>query len=580
MDAYMFQTRTTPDGAYRFARGEPAYLPPLDASGRGTRAVQLERPLDFAAVTDHAESLGAVRLCSVGASPAYDLEACSAYRGSLDLGGGLDAALGRITERIEGLRSAEVCGADGARCREAAGDVWREIQEVAARHLDPCRFTTFVAYEYSPLPEATKIHRNVIFRGTQVPALPVSWHDEPEARGLWRRLRAECNDAGSGCRALAIPHNPNLSNGRMFLPEYGAASTPAQQAELAELRAGLEPLVEMMQMKGESECASSMWKVVGSDELCEFEKLRVPRPPDCEDGAGWGAMAGRGCMSRLDFVRYALLEGLREQERIGVNPYRFGFIGSTDIHDGTPGRVDEWSGGGNPLGRPSPGMNPGGLVAVWAEQNTREALFDAMLRREAYATSGPRITARFFGGWDYPPQLCDATDLAARGYAAGVPMGGELPPAPRAGASPVFAVSALRDPGTAAHPGGLLQRVQIVKVWLGEGDVFHQAVYDVAGDPRNGAGVDADTCQPRGPGAESLCAVWRDPEFDPGRPAVYYARVLENPSCRETAWLCAKSAAQQPAWCGDADLPRTIQERAWTSPIWYEPPEQLAAADR
>jgi hypothetical protein len=225
-------------------------------------------------------------------------------------------------------------------------------------------------------------------------------------------------------------------------------------------------------------------------------------------------------------------------------------------------------------------MNPGGLVAVWAEQNTREALFDAMLRREAYATSGPRITARFFGGWDYPPQLCDATDLAARGYAAGVPMGGELPPAPRAGASPVFAVSALRDPGTAAHPGGLLQRVQIVKVWLGEGDVFHQAVYDVAGDPRNGAGVDADTCQPRGPGAESLCAVWRDPEFDPGRPAVYYARVLENPSCRQTAWLCAKSAAQQPAWCGDADLPRTIQERAWTSPIWYEPPEQLAAADR
>jgi hypothetical protein len=579
MDAYIFAARATPDDAYRFARGEPLRLAPFEADGRGTRPVQLARPLDFAAVTDHSEFFGGVQLCAAADSPQRAGELCQEYLEPFDprATGSLAASVREIGRRMDLLKSAEHCGADGAACRSAAGEVWREMQASAARWLEPCRFTTFVAYEYSPIPEFTKLHRNVIFRGDSVPVLPISSLDEPSAAGLWRRLRRECDEAGRGCESLAIPHNPNLSNGQMFAVEAGGSRE--SRAELARLRAAVEPLLEMMQMKGDSECASGMWQVMGSDELCEFEKLRVnPTPPDCEGGTGKGALIGEGCASRLDFARYALLEGLRQEAELGVNPYKPGFIASTDIHDGTPGRVDEWA--VDAIGaraRPAPGMNPGGLAAIWAEENTRDALFAAMRRRETYATSGPRITARFFGGWDYPEDLCADPDWIRRGYSGGVPMGGDLPAAGAPGTRPVFAVSALRDPGTPEHPGGLLQRIQIVKAWVSDDGTFQQRVHDVAGDPDAAAGVDPQTCAPHGPGAESLCAVWRDPEFDPGQRVFYYARILENPSCRHTAWACATlAAAERPAWCSDPGVPATIQERAWTSPIWYTPPVRRA----
>ncbi len=576
MDANMFGTRLGPDEAYRFARGETVHLVPASAAGPARHPVKLERPLDFAAVTDHASNFGSVRLCRTPGSEAYDTPICQEFRKPIDLrtDGNLRAVIQTLIARLgPGLASSELCGPRGERCRGAAVDVWKETRQAAGRWNDQspdCSFTTFVAYEYTATPDLTKIHRNVIFRNEHVPELPVSYADEPDAIELWRRLRRECSEAGTGCDVLAIPHNSNLSNGNMFAVEYGDAKTPAQQAEVARLRASMEPIVEMMQMKGDSECRNGMWDVLGgTDELCDFEKLRPADTPDCRDGVGKGALAGEGCVSRLDYARYALVEGLREADRIGVNPYAFGMIAATDGHEALPGPVEEHRQDlrmGAP--NPQPGMNMGGLAGVWAEENSRDALFEAMRRRETYGTSGPRMQVRFFGGWSYPADLCSAPDLVKQGYAGGVPMGGDLPPG--AGA-PTFVVSALRDPGTASHPGGLLQRAQIIKGWVDEGGKFHQKVVDVAGGA-NQAGVDTATCKPQGPGHEGLCAVWKDPDFDASRRAVYYARVVENPSCRSTGWRCALAPdGQRPPFCSAGSDALTVQERAWTSPIWYAP---------
>ncbi len=576
MDAWVFDTRLTPDDAYRFARGEEVALPPFDASGRGTTAFRIDRPLDFAAVTDHAHSFGGVRLCTDPASPAFGTPICQRYRRPFLAAGDLAAGVRDIVERIDSLRAEELCGADGGRCRAAAERVWRDSRDAAARWNDEapsCRFTTFVGYEYTATPDLTKIHRNVIFGSDRVPEAPITWDDEPEAVGLWEALDRQCVRGLPGCDVIAIPHNPNLSNGRMFTIEYPDGTGRPEQARLAGLRARMEPVVEMMQIKGESECRSGLWKVLGSDEECGFEKYRrEDEGEDCEDGTGAGALARRGCRSRLDFARYALIEGLREADRIGVNPYAFGLIGSTDIHTGTPGAVAEWA--TESLGEtpPAPGSNLGGLAAVWAEENSRAALFAALKRREVYATSGPRMTVRLFGGWRFPDDLCGSADLVRRGYAEGVPMGSDLPPREPADAAPVFVVSAMRDPGTESHPGTLLQRIQIVKGWSEPDGTFQQRVVDVAGDADGGARVDPGSCRPEGPGEHQLCAVWRDPEFDPNRRAVYYARVLENPSCRYAAYACRERAdAPRPAACSDPELPLTIQERAWTSPIWYTP---------
>jgi hypothetical protein len=215
--------------------------------------------------------------------------------------------------------------------------------------------------------------------------------------------------------------------------------------------------------------------------------------------------------------------------------------------------------------------SPGGLAGVWAEENSRDALFDAMKRRETFGTSGTRLSARFFGGWSLPEDLCQRSDLVAQGYAHGVPMGASLPARPpESAAAPSFVVSALRDPGTDERPGGLLQRAQVIKGWVDEAGRFNQAVYDVAGG-ENGANVDLDSCTPRGPGASSLCTVWHDPDFDPASSAVYYLRVLENPSCRWSQHECiGLPEGERPGSCEDPAIPKLIQERLWSSPIWYD----------
>lgn len=304
---------------------------------------------------------------------------------------------------------------------------------------------------------------------------------------------------------------------------------------------------------------------------------------DCKEGSGSGAQAGKGCTSRTDYVRYALLEGEREEQRIGTNPYEFGFIGSTDNHMSTPGGVSEYNQpykfGMTAETLLNPGQrkrapafwNPGGLAGVWAEDNSRDAIFDALKRRETFATSGPRIVPRFFAGFNLSSDVCNAPDFAKQGYDQGVAMGGILKGRSKANQSPVFAVSAMADSGTAEQPGNLLQRVQIIKGWVGDDGRFYQKVHDVAGNPNNGADLNLDSCQPTDKGAATLCSVWKDPEFDSGQDAVYYARIIENPSCRWSTRMCnTLPKGDRPQACNDERVPKTIQERAWTSPIWYE----------
>ncbi len=594
LDAFGRGGFQTPDDAYRFAKGEPIGLSPRNADGAPLRFGTIDRPLDFAAVTDHAEWIGELASCTSEESPAYDSPDCRIMRGRPLAGASPEGDA--LIRRVIGGETREpggMCGVDASLCRDYAGHAWRRTVAAAEAHQDrteACTFTAFNAWEFTAAPGRSKVHRNVILRNDSVPELPISWSEEAEPEGLWEKLEARCNDTDTGCEAITIPHNPNISNGRMFTVTYKDRPMDAQRAR-AELQRRLEPLVEMIQAKGESECRTGMWGVLGGeDELCGFEKVRYAadgaRPQDCEDSFGSGALAGMGCQSRLDFVRYGLIEGLREYARIGVNPYRLGFIGSTDTHNGTPGAVEEYNYFGHnslvddtlekrittPAYAPHPMRNPGGLIGVWAEENSRDALFDAMKRRETFATSGVRIQPRLFAGWDLPDTLCDDPGAVATAYGQGVAMGGALDPAEVDADGPVFFASALRDPGTGMDAGAGLQRIQMIKGEVDDSGLFRETVVDVAADEGPATEVDAD-CKPDRMGARNLCAVWRDPAWDPGQPAVYYARVLEQPSCRWHARQCAALPAEErPEACGDTALPRTIQERAWTSAIWYEPP--------
>jgi hypothetical protein len=575
-DARLFGTTNRPADAYRFARGGEIQVKATHGKPDAYPA-RIDRPLDFAAVTDHAENIGAISLCDTPGSPAYDTDDCRFVRTPVptDDMAVFSSNLGRVFQTM--YTSEEICGKDRKRCRDAVAAPWAEIRSSADEWNAACEFTTFIGYEYSPTPDGSKLHHNVIFRGSDVMETPISWAYVPNMIDFWRQLKQGCKDAGTGCDVLAIPHNPNLGNGQMFSLAYGGETDPAKQAEIAELRSEIEPLVEIFQQKGDSECRNGMWKVEGGDDpFCSFEKYRDwkgARFEDCEDGQGSGGLQGRGCISRLDYTRYALAAGLGEQRRIGANPHKFGVIGSVDSHDGSASDVAEWVHDG--IQRPPANlelgrMSTGGVAAVWAEENTRDAIFRALRRRETFATSGPRIRLRFFGGFDLPEDLCGSPSLAGRGYAQGVPMGGELA-AESGEKGPGFVISALADPGSEVYPGTPLERLQIIKVWPGAGDVLHQAVYDVVGGPK--ASLDTATCE-RGPGsgAKNLCGFWRDPDYDPEVGAAYYARAIENPSCRHTGFMCARAAdGGRPALCDDPSIPKQIQERAWTSPIWVEP---------
>jgi hypothetical protein len=594
MDAYVFGNVATPDDAYRFAQGATLEL-------QGGRIARLERPLDFAAVSEHAEFIGESALCLDERSEIYEHPRCKRFRGEGDAPGHTrmstltDAkgpyvetdSYGRFGWRV---RAPELCGPDLSLCLGALGSVWQELQASAARWNDTseaCRFTTFNAYEWSWSPQLSKVHRNVIFRNDVVPALPLTAIEYEEPADLWRGLQEECIEADNGCDVLAIPHNPNYSDGRLLSIEHEAGTLEEARAN-AVLRASLEPLVEIMQVKGDSECTNGFANVLGGrDELCEFEKIRGPDLPLCEDDNRFGSIGGLGCTTPTNYVRYALIEGMRQADRLGVNPLKLGITGSTDVHDGNPGDTEEYSfqgfngihgsatakerqelepGNLNPLA-----PNPGGLMGVWSEENSRDALFDAMKRRETFGTSGVRIQPRFYGAWEMDDALCGWSDHVARADAGSVPMGADLPARGDSETAPLFLASALRDIGTELYPGNPLERIQIVKGQVGPNGSYKQAVYDIARADRP-APLDPLTCEVGSGGAHGLCGVWQDPDFDPAQRAFYYARVVEVPSCRWNAWDCTRMPeADRPPSCSDPDVPMTIRERAWTSPIWYTP---------
>ena len=624
-DANMQGTRTTQADAYAFARGEAIPLQPYTEAGEPTRMAQIDRPLDFVMLSDHAEFLGTLVVCNEPTSPGYASQQCVDYRAAQEF----DADPQEVTFIFVEINGAtafpqeaaaypDLCGPDAELCLEAGMDVWSKIAADADAAYDKsaaCEFTTFPGYEWSGGPMARNLHRNVMFKNGTVTTLPYNYFDEPYPDGLWDRLDEECVNAGNGCDVLTIPHNSNLSDGIYF--ENEMENGEPFTSDYVEQRNRMEPVIELYQHKGTSECLPGE---TTSDELCGFEILPYTNL----------AATDQNQISPVDprgFLRYAYGEGMKHAESLGTNPFEYGITAATDTHISAPGLVAEndFKGHGG-AGQPNRYLPPpqgfpdteflsgGGLTAVWAEENAREAIFKAFREKEVFGTSGPRIVVRMFGGWDYPSNLCSADDLAEQGYAGGVAMGSSLEP--RVGdAAPKFVVSARQDPMSAP-----LQRIQVVKGWLDGGE--HQVqVYDVAGDADNGASVDLGTCERSGEGAGDLCSVWEDPEFDPTQRAYYYARVIENPTCRWSTLQCSEAeydcndwdysectalAAMavgsytcdccDPAtglnveWCDEVDcsepenlpadearccIPRVepaIQERAWTSPIWYQPP--------
>jgi hypothetical protein len=577
-DAWGQGTLAGPDDAYRYAKGESIGIQPYDARGLAERQVRLRRPLDFAVVTDHSDLLGETQICGDPDAPGGDSLVCRVMRRFPKLGYAL--INGHVYSNQNPSRYS-FCGPGARLCLDAAIGPWQVTQQAAETHLDAsdaCRFTTFVGYEWTGMPGGRNIHRNVIFANATTQDAPTTYMETPTAEGLWSALESECLQGKPGCDAIAIPHNSNVSAGLMWTTTR--ADGQPIDAQDARRRMRLERLVEVTQHKGDSECRPG-----AQDELCGYETLTYPllqdmaRPPSDPQFAP------------LIYARETLTEGLVQQTRIGVNPFQFGLIGATDTHFATPGMVDEDEFVGHAAGTvsarfgipPYPDradFNPGGHAVVWAEENSRASLFAAMKRREVYGTSGPRITARFFGGWEFPPDACEDPNWIENAYATGVPMGGELPAPPQAAAAPAFIVSALRDPGDGGVPATALQRIQIIKGWV-DGDQPRERVYEVAGSPGSDADVDFASCEPRGAGHAQLCGVWRDPDFDPASPAFYYMRAVENPSCRWNAWVCQKAAVDCASGsvpealtsCCDATVPKSIQERAWTSPVWYTPPQ-------
>ena len=589
LDAYSLGgNRNDPSMAYRFGRGEEV----TTADGR---TLQLRVPLDFMAVTDHDIWLGTVHLCLDESDAAYATPTCEQIRASAWFGYGDFEARGRVPADICG-QNEPAMSADN-KCYERARHQWHAVQRNANAFNEPGRFTTFPAYEWTANPPGFgHLHRNVIFRGGAVPewgGSSVAMENRPER--LWKWLEESCT---GDCQVLAIPHNSNLSGGSAF-EEYAWIPYTAQTLRL---RARTEPLVEIHQIKGNSECYMGLGT---TDEECNFETYQ----PICEPGER------ANCATASDYVRNALRAGLRLEADYGVNPFKFGIIASPDDHQSLAGAADEeefatrpvkcgTSGGigSGMLGRgadsgpawfgdrPDGGNanNPGGLVGVWAEANTRDAIFEALRRRETFGNSGPRIPVRFFAGWDYPADLDTRRDMLEAAYAGGVPMGSDLPDPPggNTGDGPRFVVWAMKDPASAN-----LQKVQIVKGWATTGEPSPpwaqsgpqtaEQVYDVVcadglvADLQthrcadNGATVDLSDCSySTGLGAAELSTTWTDPDFDPAQRAFYYVRVLENPTCRWTTHRAlARGTAPPPT------DPPTVKERAWSSPIWYTPAE-------
>jgi hypothetical protein len=589
-DAALFGTTLGVEDAYRFARGEALLSP-------GGERMQLSRPLDFVAITDHAESFGMKTRCGDDGLPLVERVICwvmttpnvTVFRlvrawgkGKTSDATNADAPAGvyQNKSRTPALRAGFPMCARGEggpeRCVRDARSEWAHYVELADRYNDPGILTTFAAYEFSPvLPAAGKHHRNVIFHGGKRPPEALSSLDVGSALELWRGLEAACTD---DCDFLTIPHNTNKGWG-LFYSRYTWDGRSYGEDDWR-LRMRREPLAEMYQVKGSSECALG---VGATDEECGFSQVLPP----CEPGQE------TGCAFETAFARQGLKIGLQLDRELGFNPFAFGFVAATDTHNGNPGDAEEWDYVGKAGAVTSPavrrmadreGQPPyqvplqfhtsGGLAAVWAEENTRDAIFAGMKRREAYATSGPRIALRFFAGWGFGEGIADGAEPIATATAGGVPMGAVLRPAEGGVGSPTFFVWAGADALSAP-----LQRVQVVKGWIDTEGETHEHVIDVVCSdglevdpgtgrcPDNGASVDTSNCQLLGDtGAGQLMAAWSDPGFDASQDAFYYVRAIQNPTCRWSTYDAIRLGIEP-----DPRVPATIRERAWSSPIWVEP---------
>lgn len=581
-DAWTFGTKIMPDDAYRFAKGETVMVPAIQLSktigqtSKGPVAAKRSWPLDFAAVTDHSEFLGAVAQTDNPNSPLSQSAFGKALR---------DGGMGVFFRAAVALGSKSGPDMEELKAAAVASDAWNLEQRAANAHYRPGKFTTFIGYEWSASPGAgVHMHRNVIFNADHAP-VPFSARDSNRPEDLWKYLGSVRRQ---GIDSLAIPHNSNFSDGRDF--DWNMSDGKPITAAYALERALNEPLAEISQNKGTSETAPDLSP---QDEFANFEiadRIYAGQTKSTLHGS---------------YIREAFGRGLVIESKVGANPFKMGMVGASDIHNGLSASDERAFGGGafgiDPktmtlseaaatlaLGLSSnrAPIRPSGqkendplqsssaaITGVWAESNTRESIFAALKRKETFATSGTRIKVRMFGGWSLPNNLLTQADWVKTAYAQGVSMGGDLsaPPAPQAALR--FAVSALKDPS-----GANLDRIQIIKLWLEDG-VSKEKIFDVALGGRQRREPQTGRVRPVGNtvdlktgrysntiGAASLGVVWTDPEFDPKRPAVYYARVMEIPTARWSTLLAIQHHLPLPT-----KVPLTLQERAWTSPIWYSP---------
>jgi hypothetical protein len=574
MDAGAFGARLVPEDAYRFARGE-------ELTSSTGQQVKLGRPLDFLVVADHSDNMGFFPRLYAGDPEMLADPMGKKWYQMVQAGGqeGVKAAIEIIVAFSQNTFPPVLESRPGSSAYRSA---WDETIEAAEKYNEPGRFTAFIGYEWTSNTGGNNLHRVVIYRdggdkaGVMEPYTTLQPEGSDNPRDLWKWMQSYQDRTGG--RMLAIAHNGNLSNGIMFPLVESFTGNPVD-LEYAETRARWEPLYEATQIKGDGEAHPFLSP---NDEFADYETwdqgnldLSVPKDND---------------MLQYEYARSALQLGLKLEQELGVNPYKFGLIGSTDSHTALATAGEDNFFGKHSGAEPGPkrwehpmaqlgdkkyegwAMVASGYAAVWATENTRKALFDAMMRKETYATTGPRMLVRFFGGWEFTDADSQNRLLAGIGYTKGVPMGGNLGVAP-AGEAPTFLVGALKD-----LYSGNLDRVQIIKGWVDAQGDRQEKVYDVvwSGDRRPDASgklppvgntVDvANATWTNTIGAPELIKVWKDPDFDPEVPAVYYARVLEIPTPRWTAYEAKRFGITMLS-----EVPMTTQERAYTSPIWYTP---------
>jgi hypothetical protein len=562
MDAGLFGNRLTPQDAYRFARGEEV----VSSTGQ---AVRLSRPLDWLVVADHSDGMGMVGDIASGKPELLAYEQAARWNKGLAEGGdaAVQAALDLIGTFSQGKMDPEMFAlySPGSKLYK---NLWERVVDDAEAFNDPGRFTALIGFEWTSLVEGANMHRVVIMRDGPVRARQVVPYTtqppvgSPDPRDLWRYLN-NYEEKTDG-EILAIAHNGNLSNGIMFPLEAQWNGRKFDEAYVTE-RHKWEPLYEITQIKGDGEAHPFLSP---NDEFADYENWDIGNL-DVSEAKTDDMLAG-------EYAREALKRGLVIETRLGTNPYKFGVVGATDSHTSlATAEEDNFFGKhtgyepkaermAHPFMKNENGVIMGwqmvasGLGAVWATDNTREAIFDAMQRKEVYSTTGPRMSVRFFGGWEFTEQDLNSRMPAAVGYRKGVPMGSDLRVLPGGAKAPSFMVYALRDP-----IGANLDRIQIVKGWLDAAGATHEKVYDVvwSGDRKPGAGGRTNSI-----GSAELGVVWTDPDFDTKQKAFYYARVLEIPTPRWSTYDAFRFGVDLPE-----GAPTSTQERAYTSAIWYAP---------